>query len=344
MAKSFNIFFESVTQATAMRLLGLSGSFTEEELKAAYRKAAKANHPDRGGSTDAMQQVNASFDLLKGSIGSAGVGGSFKDTYAARKAKDDAEKAAVTTFIAEMFDKFFDVKAYLDYFKEMSGKTFTYTRTVKAAIGFTSVDYKFVSEDNTVFFDITAMGRVFLTKSLGAGPDKPELSEMGIMTEVLVNRAKHKMTQANYNRKETEKFMKDPKVLFPATKLKKIFAAGAKKKAIKRADYVLTFEKVLGAKNVGKDYFEIDLDNGFKLYAERQTFMRKGVWSFSVRDLATKKMDRISMMPEGEQPEVLDMMVDVINSLKGKSETQHGIVTKIKKLYQDVSDIVYGRS
>lgn len=35
---------------------------TAEELKKAYHKAARANHPDFGGSTEKMQQINAEFE------------------------------------------------------------------------------------------------------------------------------------------------------------------------------------------------------------------------------------------------------------------------------------------
>ena len=42
---------------------------TLDELKAAYRRAAMENHPDRGGSTEAMQEINneyaARFEELK---------------------------------------------------------------------------------------------------------------------------------------------------------------------------------------------------------------------------------------------------------------------------------------
>lgn len=40
-----------------------------DELKSAYRRAAMANHPDRGGSEEAMKEINADytkmFDILK---------------------------------------------------------------------------------------------------------------------------------------------------------------------------------------------------------------------------------------------------------------------------------------
>ena len=37
---------------------------TAEELKKAYRELAKKHHPDKGGSTEEMQKVNAEYDRL----------------------------------------------------------------------------------------------------------------------------------------------------------------------------------------------------------------------------------------------------------------------------------------
>lgn len=46
-------------------LLGLEDSFTEAELKAAYRRAIFDAHPDRGGSAEAAHAVNEARDLIR---------------------------------------------------------------------------------------------------------------------------------------------------------------------------------------------------------------------------------------------------------------------------------------
>ena len=51
--------------SAACGMLGLSLQFTKEELRAAYRKAALANNPDKGGNTATMQAINAAHDYLK---------------------------------------------------------------------------------------------------------------------------------------------------------------------------------------------------------------------------------------------------------------------------------------
>jgi hypothetical protein len=41
---------------------------TLEELKAQYKKLAFANHPDMGGSTETMQEINAEYEILCGEL------------------------------------------------------------------------------------------------------------------------------------------------------------------------------------------------------------------------------------------------------------------------------------
>ena len=49
----------------AMKRLELSPGFKQGDLRAAYRKAAKAVHPDTGGSAEAFQQLTSDMELLE---------------------------------------------------------------------------------------------------------------------------------------------------------------------------------------------------------------------------------------------------------------------------------------
>jgi len=51
-------------EARARKLLNVAAGATKQEIKAAWKKAAVANHPDLGGSTSVMQQINAAYELL----------------------------------------------------------------------------------------------------------------------------------------------------------------------------------------------------------------------------------------------------------------------------------------
>ena len=51
-------------EARARKVLGVAAGATKQEIKAAWKRAAVANHPDLGGSTEVMQQINAAYELL----------------------------------------------------------------------------------------------------------------------------------------------------------------------------------------------------------------------------------------------------------------------------------------
>ena len=55
-----------MTDTEARFILGLPSAFSSRDLKRGYRRAAAANHPDRGGSTERMVLVNAAFEALSG--------------------------------------------------------------------------------------------------------------------------------------------------------------------------------------------------------------------------------------------------------------------------------------
>lgn len=55
-----------MTDSEACVILGLPPTFSERELKGAYRRAAAANHPDRGGNVQRMVLVNEAYEVLSG--------------------------------------------------------------------------------------------------------------------------------------------------------------------------------------------------------------------------------------------------------------------------------------
>ena len=57
-------FLASNVYDEARKLLNVAAGATAKEIKAAWKRAAVANHPDMGGSTEVMQQINAAYELL----------------------------------------------------------------------------------------------------------------------------------------------------------------------------------------------------------------------------------------------------------------------------------------
>ncbi|MEB3261074.1 MAG: DnaJ domain-containing protein [Cyanobacteriota bacterium] len=58
--------FSSGPRAQALKLLGLAPEATPEAIKRAYRRLAKAHHPDLGGDAEAFHRLEAAYRLLLG--------------------------------------------------------------------------------------------------------------------------------------------------------------------------------------------------------------------------------------------------------------------------------------
>ena len=59
----------------ARKLLGIEAGASREEIIAAHRRLTTLVHPDRGGTTAAMQEANAARDLLLDELPAPGAGG-----------------------------------------------------------------------------------------------------------------------------------------------------------------------------------------------------------------------------------------------------------------------------
>ncbi len=68
---------------------------TLEDLKKQYKRLAMEHHPDRGGSTEAMQQINAEYESLFARL---------KDTHKTAEGKTYTAKTASTETAAEFMD------------------------------------------------------------------------------------------------------------------------------------------------------------------------------------------------------------------------------------------------
>jgi len=55
-----------MTYTDACFILGIGPTFSDRDLKHAYRRAAAANHPDRGGNAERMVLVNQAYEVLSG--------------------------------------------------------------------------------------------------------------------------------------------------------------------------------------------------------------------------------------------------------------------------------------
>lgn len=123
---------------TALSIFGLAQPpQSEEELKTLYKKLAMQNHPDRGGSTQKMQELNAAKDYLKKNVGRSyftqgkastkktGTSRASSTVFDPKKRKEENEKR-YQIILKEMkkFFSGFDKAAYQKYFESIFGVKF----------------------------------------------------------------------------------------------------------------------------------------------------------------------------------------------------------------------------
>lgn len=88
MKRFIDFLIEAMMSRTdALKVLGLQSNFTDDQLKTAYKKAAVANHPDKGGDVAKMQQINVARDVLANPTSAASFGPSSR---ASQKYRDAA--------------------------------------------------------------------------------------------------------------------------------------------------------------------------------------------------------------------------------------------------------------
>lgn len=281
--KNFHQFLieQSLTSSEAEKVLGLTGSYTPDEVKAAYKKAAILNHPDKGGSVSDMQRVNAAYEKLKNSSGS---GTKLDKSWWENVRKKDEEFVRVAF---EKVKKAVNLKSYVDHFEKIFGEKITAEQTEEVMAGahvmspWSSLNLRFKNATNTTVIDLVVSVHAYArNRNTGLGMEGQEI-EVFVTPEIFHNRQKIKLTRSRYTTESDYKFLSNPEKIFPAKKL------GAKKdKApgkFSKKDALITFEKELGAR-FRDDYLYVPLPNieAYKgdgtLILYRTVFMGSASW------------------------------------------------------------------
>lgn len=271
----------------AMKILGLSGGFSADDLKKAYRASSIANHPDRGGSTAKMQDVNVANDVLSQNVGA---GGKYSTKAADNTAywEDRKAKAMAYAHVAtEQFDGVFRPIVFQQHFEKALNTTFTVTRNEGGTISEpmrTAMDYitrtiEWSNEDRTIvlyLYVTVSFAEMFRhTGVMLAATDS--MFSTQIQTEILYNRKKIKLTQSNYTWAKTRDAFRNPNILFPAAKLS-VKAKAASTKTLKKADVLLTFKRELNGHVVDGEWVYVPIAD-YVVTLHRMTFIGVGTWS-----------------------------------------------------------------
>ena len=172
----------------------------KSKLKKLYRQAAHRHHPDRGGSTEAMQRVNEAYALLKkGGFDSGGIGsGDNFESYEEARIREGKEFVKMKNEVGRKIDKDFNASSFTDYLEKTAGKPFKMKVKKKEQnlkdFGLTYMGHylEWSSEDGETVFslDINPTSSGSRAKSLG-GDDVLEL-DLQILPEILHGAKKSK--------------------------------------------------------------------------------------------------------------------------------------------------------
>ena len=322
-----------MSQTDALKILDIKSFDTVADLKKAYKRASIKAHPDKGGTANDMQKVNAAYAVL----GKTGSASSTIPSYADRKKEAEELGALWKGFVLEQFNENFDIDAYTKYLSEAVAEDLVYNYV--GIVSYTSsanITVNWKNKGNKIAFSLHLN---FLKKSASGLSDQTDglkIGEVSYTTEVLINRKKVKMKQSNFSwGAKTKNIFKDPKQTFPPAKIKK--ALGDSNKPLKRADYMLTFKNELNSKISG-NVIRIPLtlkDENNKdcyIYMERFTWMRKGVYNIqAVMKNSGSSLTRGSFFTgifESPKSEFLGMIIDMIQKVQ-KMKTLDSVVKEL---------------
>lgn len=361
--KSFREYLREsyVTFEDALKLFGIRDSddyksLTTLELRNLYKKLAIANHPDKGGSVQMMQKINAAYDILQSNTGEV----SKKDQELNR-----LEKAKLYAGISiNSINTNFRPVVFCSYFEEIFGERFDYEFTttnpnqINQWSSHVSAIARFFNEDKTTALSVSytiSFNQLYGSEVKLGASDGDDLSVYA-HTEILYNRKKLTLIKNRYAYDTNYTIMRDPSKLFPRDKLVSQIKKtdNNKNKTLKKSDSILILQHELGAKisyrgtQIWADIpFELPTGSTAHLNIYRVTFGGMGTWqivsgievTIPYDNLLGKKREKF--IPDtgngtlGETQEIFDFFVRGIKSIRGNSSTAEDVAKGIKKLVSD---------
>jgi len=349
---SFKEFLLEMSYQDALSALGLSAGFSADELKAAYKKAAIANHPDRGGSEEMMKKVNAANDMLKKRVGtgtSTSMGSGPVSNFD-KKAYQAWKDINIPRIYKQMRDNF-DTDAYKNHFEKFSGKKFEVIietpdlqRMTKSLSGHrismnvviqdkaqeTIVKLKFSTDWMTVWMDEQSKD------TLGTGSTEFAYP-LSLWMEAYHNGRNQKFKQRDWQSGKNHTILTNPSELLPDTKMKKMFATGSTSgkadKPLKPADFKRTWTTKLGG-SIERDTWFLGNYSGPKeerknLQMGRMTLFKKA--GYNIHYISGERPSNISTFYENQI--TMDMFLELGEAIKS-ARNQRDWITKANAIIE----------
>ena len=335
-------FLIEMSAPEAEQLFGLTGTYTSADVKKIWRKLSLQHHPDKGGSTQMMQKVNAAYDILKR-------GGTVKKMSQQDQADKYWEEINKNKeIVIKHIKKNFDSSVYLKHLETVTGRKFEImSEKLDNPKLSPRIDLKvrFHSVEGFDVFDLV------LTIQPPSGPTK-QLSRQGQEEYTVLFYGNAMLDGKDYKLYYNQRGYKsisslevsNPEIVFPKAKIQRHIKVTSKK-PLKKKDVETYFNT---AKRAGKttfgDYIINLQDEGMHIIITRNVFLRKGSYQIGLY----KKKDKynydainsyIAFVPEGPN-EFLDMLeelgksksTDVLKILNKYENKIEGMEVKVSKL------------
>lgn len=273
--KNFSQFLTEMNLDQSMETLGLSGTYDEKDLKTAYRRASAKAHPDKGGSTEAQQKVNAAYEFLKKNV-------------AATKIQDDREAIwkqyrEMSVLIRDDLRKNFNVEMYSKFFTEVFGEEFNGLVTSnkpqeedmprRGSPYMSSISLEWSNDERTKVFQLqvsVTLSEVFNSGGLASpGTTYP----MNVSTFAYLDNRKVKITSRDYTNSSKKAVFTKPDSVFPKSKIVR-----KKQTKFKKSDMISALKAEIRAINANEFWF-IPLKGDKFLAVTRGTMRRQAYWS-----------------------------------------------------------------
>lgn len=321
---------ESMSINKALDIFGLEFNPGGAELKALYKKLSLENHPDRGGSTEAMQNLNLAYEVLSKAPSQAKSDADLKKEYE-EKLKRRFE------YMKEMFESKFDPESYVEHLQKFVKDELIYTY-VEPEFKYKSYSgpprdfspiLKVYNKDNTVSFDIYWYITYNEPPSNGLSSsdiDEDELIyNVSYTTKILFNKRSQKLTNKNWNWGAGTKSIGKPSEMFPDARMIKITTDG--KKSFKKSDFLLGLSKQVEMTLDGTRMFIYPFGKNVKFYflLDRSVMLKTPTyrfwnWQFINSDTMKYAAGRHPVTENylylEETEETLDKVIEFIDDLR----------------------------
>jgi hypothetical protein len=261
----------------AMNKLGVDTVGDQDAIKKAYRDASLKNHPDRGGSKEAMQAINEAYAILKklAKTGSSPANPSAKEDAKART------KKAIQVITTAMEQAFHPVN-FTKHLDDATGLAFTESHKVQVEHDFYYLLNAEWRSGDTVFSLRASVNadQVEFVRALGGGGDDEKFSfKLYIQTSILHDNRRVKFQPREWQFTDSQKAILDPETLFPLVKIQKMIGGTGKgKRKFSKRDMLLGLEKLAGAYTGDLPFVKIPLHDNFSLIIFRSVIFKMASW------------------------------------------------------------------